>query len=307
MKGDYRWWPMGVREGGVDVKNVFRVWALRAWKGLYSRWMGLFLGVSLALLLGAFGYLLGPIVGQFIREGLSLNIFNFSRDELIALWGIHGTIIAFGLVALSFAWNSIRDIETDPDIIANIAHRLRSIELIAFLLMSNLLIGALVLRTPSQPVPTHIGLPAGILLIVGLGAILNRFWHVLDLLLHNSIDDKVEQYGKDHLSGDFHSPAGDFDTYLGHYFDASRREIDSERPEKLREKLRRVESLLEVLLENDDQMATDTELWDFVFNNYNSIYRRAVAQDNDELEQQVINSQSGVLWISMNQWRNRQS
>ncbi|WP_411967879.1 hypothetical protein [Haloferax sp. YSSS75] len=297
---------MGVLNWPLSVYNILRVAVLRTRKGLYSRRMGLSIGVSTALGLAAFGYLLGPTLNWVIGEKLSLKIFHFDHDVLIALWGIHGTIIAFGLVALSFAWNSIRDIQTDPHIIANISHRLRSIELIAFLLVSNLLIGTTVLRTPAEAVPTQLGLPAGLLLVVGLGAILSRFWYVLDLLLHNSIDDKVEQYGKDHLSGDFHSPAGDFDTYLGHFFEASRREIDSERPEKLRKKLRRVESLLEALLEKDDQMATDTELWDFVHSNYNSLYRRAVAQENEEIEKKVINSHSGILWISMNQWRDRQ-
>jgi len=209
-----------------------------------------------------------------------MKIFNFKRGELTTLWGVHATIIAFGLVALSFAWNSIQDIPTDPDIIAEIAHRLRSIEIISFLLTSNLLIGIVVLRLDGEIVSAKLGTPVSILFFIGFISILHRFWHVLDLLLHNSIDETVEGYARDHLSGDFHSPAAEFDSYLGHFFEASRREIDADRPDKLRKKLRSIEILLEEVV-NKEEAATDTQLWDFVFSNYESLYRRCLMQQNE--------------------------
>ncbi|WP_144049499.1 hypothetical protein [Halorubrum salipaludis] len=307
---------MGVSEEVPDIFDSVRmrlrqgyqklyIILLRAYKGLYSRWWGLFIGCSLALILAIGGYLIGPHIKSILARILHFGIFDFNKSELSTLWAVHATIIGFGLVALSFAWNQIQDLPTDPGIIAEVAHRLRSIEIISFLLFSNLIIGAAVLRLGDGSVPPEIGFPAGILFFASLVFILERFWHVLDLLLHNTLDDNVEKYARDHLSGKFHSPAGDFDSYLGHFFEASRHEIDADRPDQLREKLRRVEILLEVLLEKDETVATDTQLWDFVFSNYDSLYRRSIKQQNEELEEQVVASLSGVYWISMNRWRDQ--
>ena len=294
-----------VHLGLFQVYKKLYILLLRVYKGLYNRWWGLFIGFSLALILAASGYLLGPLIKSFLARMIDFRLVNFSKTELGTLWGVHATIIGFGLVGLSFAWNQIQSLPTDPGIIAEIAHRLRSIEVISFLLVSNLTIGAAVLRLGNEVVPPQIGFAAGILFIASLVFILERFWHVLDLLLHNNLDDNVEKYARDHLSGNFHSPAGEFDSYLGHFFEASRREIDADRPDQLREKLRRVEVLLEVLLEKDESDATDTQLWDFVFSNYDSLYRKSIKQQNEELEEQVVASLSGVYWISMNRWRDQ--
>lgn len=289
-----------------NIMNAVRVTFLRAYKGLYGRWWGLLIGCSLAIILAGAGYFFGPASNLILADTFHLDIFEFKQSELSVLWGVHATIIGFGLVALSFAWNQIQDLPTDPGIIADIAHRLRSIEIISFLLTSNLMIGAVVLRLGGSSVPPQLGFPAGMLFFASLIFILERFWHVLDLLLHNSLDDTVEGYARDHLSGDFHSPAGEFDSYLGHFFEASRQEIEADRPDKLRKKLRRIETLLEMLLEKDSAVATDTQLWDFVFSNYDSLYRRCIKQQNEELEQQLIASLSGVYWISMNHWRDQE-
>lgn len=293
---------MEPREGIRIFINQVRVAVLRFRKGMYSRRWGLFIGFLFATLFFGGGYLVGIGLEYIVGKFLHIKLINFSRNDLTTLWSVHSTIIAFGLVALSFAWNSIQNLPTDPEIIAEIAHRLRSMEVISFLLTSNLIIGIIILWLGENTVPAKLGTPVSVLFFVGFISILQRFWHVLDLLLHNSIDDTVEGFAMDHLSGDFHSPAAEFDSYLGHFFEASRREIDADRPDKLREKLRRVETLLEELT-NADDVATDSQLWEFVFSNYDSLYRRCLIRQNEELEQQLIASLSGVFWITMNNWR----
>lgn len=296
---------MGYREYFALFLSYIRVLILRLYKGIYSRWVGLFIGILSTLILAIIGFVIGPWIGGPVWNFLQLPSFDFKHSELTVLWGVHATIIAFSLVGLSFGWNSIRDLQTDTDIIAEIAQRLRSIETISFLLSSNLLIGIAILRLADTSIPYRLSVPVGLLFIFSLILTLHRFWLVLDLLLYDSLDNKIITLARNHLSGDFHSPVGDFDSYLGHFFDASRREIDEDRPDKLRENLRKVEELLELLLEADQTTATDGQLWDFVYSSYDSLYRRCLNHNNDELEKQVIASLSGVYWITLNHWRNQ--
>jgi len=204
-------------------------------------------------------------------------------------------------VGLSFAWNSIRNLPTRDAIIAEIAYRLRSIETITFLLTANLLIGAGVLLSTDDIVSPAVGVSVGVLLFGSMVLTVRRFWIVFDLLLHNTLDEKVFDFADDALSGRSSGTESEYDEYLGHFFDSCHVEVDRNRPERLQEQFRGVETLLDKLLVVDSSIKDDRQFWGYVFERYDAIYRRCVAQQNPALERQAIKSLSGIYWKTLRQ------
>lgn len=268
--------------------------------GRYSRKAGIGIGILGAMLIAVAGFLASPAAGHIVSDFSVVPPLEFTTGDLSVLWGVHATVITLSLVALSFAWNSVRTLPTTNTIISEVAYRLRSIETISFLLTANLCIGAGVLLATGDVITADIGLPVGALLIVSIGVTVHRFWIVFDLLLHNTLDEKVLDFADAALSGKSRATANEYDVYLGHFFDACRTEIEHDRPERLREKLRGIEQLLDHLLSSNSPLQDDSLFWDYVFGKYDAVYRRAVTQQNPELEKQVIASLSGVYWKTQN-------
>lgn len=291
---------MDLRSGVSRVREAIARLLFRFFTGRYSRKAGIGIGVGGAVLIAGVGYVAGPAVGRIITASPLVLPLQFTTGDLTVLWGVHGTVITLSLVGLSFAWNSIKNLPTTDTIIGEVAYRLRSIETITFLLTANLCIGAGVLLATGNVVTVDIGLPVGTLLIVSIGVTVHRFWIVFDLLLHNTLDEKVFDFADAALSERSRATASEYEVYLGHFFDACRTETERDRPERLREKLRGVEELLDKLLASDSPRKDDNRFWEYVYGKYDAVYRRSVAQQNPELEKQVIASLSGVFWKTQN-------
>lgn len=268
--------------------------------GRYSRKAGIGIGIVAAVLIAIVGYVTGPAVGRIVTASPLVPPLRFTTVELTVLWGVHATVITLSLVGLSFAWNSVRGLPTTDTIISEVAYRLRSIETIAFLLTANLCIGAGLLLATGDVVTANIVLLAWALLVASIGVTIHRFWIVFDLLLHNTLDEKVFDFADAALSGKSRSTASNYDEYLGHFFDESHNEIELDRPERLREKLRGVEDLLDELLSSDSLLKDEKGFWEYVYGKYDSVYRRTIVQQNPELEKEVIASLSGVFWKTHN-------
>lgn len=281
----------------VDEANLTAL-LFRLRTGRYRRAVGVGIGFTGAVLLFVGGYIVGPWL-----EGVASFLVSllFLQGDLTVLWSVHATIIALSLVGLSFAWNSVRNLPTRDAIIAEIAYRLRSIETITFLLTANLLVGAGVLLTTDNVVTSSVGGAVGALLIGSIVVTVRRFWIVFDLLLHNTLDEKVFDFSDDALSGRSRGTESEYDEYLGHFFDGCHVEVDRDRPERLREQFRGVETLLDKLFATDSSLKNDSQFWNYVFGSYDAVYRRCVAQQNPELERQVIKSLSGVYRKTLRQ------
>lgn len=289
-----------LRNGFLRVRSALGGLFFRLITGRYSRRAGIMIGTLGAVLIAGVGYVLGPTVERIVTSFPVVPPLVFTTGDLTVLWGVHASVITLSLVGLSFAWNSVKNLPTTDTIIAEIAYRLRSIETITFLLASNLCIGGGVLLATDDFVTSDIGLPVGALLVASIVVTVHRFWIVFDLLLHNTLDDKVFDFADAALSGKSRATASEYDVYLGHFFDASRTEIERDRPERLREKLRGIEDLLDRLLATQSPLKVDSHFWEYVYSNYDSVFRRSVAQQNPELEKQVIASLSGVFWKTQN-------
>lgn len=291
---------MDIRRGISRVRLAVERLLFRLLTGRYSRRAGIGIGVVGATLIAVAGYVTGPVVGRIVADSPLVPPLRFTSSELTVLWGVHATVITLSLVGLSFAWNSVKNLPTTDTIIGEVAYRLRSIETITFLLASNLCIGAGVLLVTGDVIPADIGLPVGAFLVVSVVVTVHRFWIVFDLLLHNTLDEKVFDFADATLSGKSRATASDYEVYLGHFFDAGRTEIERDRPERLRDKLRGVEELLDKLLDSDSSRKDDNQFWEYVYGKYDAVYRRSVAQQNPELEKQVVASLSGVFWKTQN-------
>lgn len=281
----------------INQANLSRL-LFRLRTGRYRRVAGIGIGFTGAVLLFVGGYVVGPPLADSASFLVSLR---FMQGDLTVLWGVHATIISLSLVGLSFAWNSVRNLPTRDAIIAEIAYRLRSIETITFLLTANLLVGAGVLLTTGNAVTPDVGVSVGALLIGSIVVTVRRFRIVFDLLLHNTLDEKVFDFADDALSGRSRGTESEYDEYLGHFFDGCHVEVDRDRPERLREQFRGVETLLDKLLAADSSLKDDSQFWEYVFGRYDAVYRRCVAQQNPALERQVIKSLSGVYWKTLRQ------
>ena len=291
---------MDLRSSISQVRVTVTHLLFRLLTGRYSRKAGIGIGFIGAVLITVVGYVAGPAVRPIVTDSPVVPPLMFTTGDLTVLWGVHATVITLSLVGLSFAWNSVKNLPTMDLIVEEIAYRLRSIETITFLLTANLCIGAGVLLATDDFVTADIGMATGVLLVVSVGVTVHRFWIVFDLLLHNTLDEKVFDFADAALSGKSRATASEYDVYLGHFFDASRTEIERERPERLRGKLRRVEELLDKLLASDSELKDDERFWEYVYGRYDAIYRQSVAQQNLELEKKVIASLSGVFWKTRN-------
>jgi hypothetical protein len=288
-------------QGGVSrVSTVAFTLFYRLLTGRYSRKAGIGIGLIGGVLTAIVGYLAGSTLKQIVTNTSLIPSLSFTTGDLAVLWGVHATVITLSLVGLSFAWNSVKNLPTTDTIIEETAYRLRSIETITFLFTANLCIGTGVLLATDSVVTADIGTAAGMLLIASAVVTVHRFWVVFDLLLHNTLDEKVFDFADAALAGRSPSTASDFDVYVGHFFDASRTEIENDRPERLREKLRGVEKLLDKLLASESDLKEDRSFWDYISGRYDSVYRRSVVQQNPELEKQVIASLSGIYWKTQN-------
>ena len=284
----------GVSLNRLDLSRLL----FRLRTGRYQRVVGIGVGFLGALLLFVCSY----VIGQPLAEAASgLVSLQFMQSDLAVLWGVHATIISLSLVGLSFAWNNVRNLPTRDVIINEIAYWLRSIETITFLLTANILVGAGLLLTTGAVVPADVGAAVAGLMIGSILVTVRRFWIVFDLLLHNTLDDKVCDFADDALSGKSGGTESEYDEYLGHFFDGCHVEVDRDRPERLREQFRGVETLLDKLLASDASLQDDSQFWNYVFGRYDAIFRRCVAQQNPALEKQVIRSLSGVYWKTLRQ------
>ncbi|MDB9295805.1 hypothetical protein PN414_17940 [Halorubrum ezzemoulense] len=272
----------------------------RIYTGRYSRKVGIAIGFVGAILVAILGYVIGPVAGRVLTSNPLFPPLHFTAGDLTVLWGVHATVITLGLVGLSFAWNSVRNLPTADNIVAEIAYRLRSIETISFLMTANLCIGGGVLLLTGDVVTADIGLPVGTLLIMSIGVTVQRFWYVFDLLLHNTLDEKVFDFADAALSGKSRNTASDYDVYLQHFFDACHDEIERDRPEQVRKKLRGVEELLDKLLSTSSSLKDKSQFWDYVYGKYDALYRRSIDQQSPELMSQVVASLSGLFWQTQN-------
>lgn len=288
-----------VRRSGDEANqsNLPRI-LFRLYTGRYRRAAGIGIGFTGAVLLFVGGYVIGPSLADVASALFSLQ---FTQGELTVLWGVHATLISLSLVGLSFAWNSVRNLPTRDAVIAEVAYRLRSIETITFLLTANLLVGVGVLLTTGDVVTPDVGGSLGALLIGSIIVTVRRFWIVFDLLLHNTLDEKVFDFADDALSGRSQGTESEYDEYFGHFFDRCHVEVDRNRPERLREQFRGVETLLDELLASDSSLKDDSQFWVYFFERYDAVYSRCVVQQNPALERQVIESLSGVYWKSLRQ------
>jgi hypothetical protein len=265
--------------------------------GRYNRETGVLLGFVAALLVAALGYLIGVFVNFISVETPQIPL---QVSKLNLVWSVHATVISLSLVGLSFAWNSIRDLPTSSDIIEEITFRLHSIETITFLLASNLWIGAGILLVDGEYVSTEIAWAVGTLLVVSFVVTVRRFWTVFELLLHNTLDDTVATFADTILANKFDDADERYNAYLDHFFRASRQAIENDRPEQLSTKLSHVEDLLDDLLWHDGEVPDPEQLWRNALSNYESLHRRTIRQQNEELQRQLIKSLSGLFWISTN-------
>ena len=270
--------------------------AIRLWAGRYDRRTGIGIGLLAAVVVTGGGAILGPIVHPFLPV---YPPFSFRTDELHLLWGVHATVISLRLVGLSFKWNSIRGLHTVKEIIEEITFQLRSIESITFLLASNLCIGIGILLSDSTYVSLDVGYAVGLLLVVSFTVTVRQFWVVLDLLLHNSLDETVSRLAENAITGRFGDVDDRYESYLAHFFEKAKKDIDQDRPEQLRETLRYVEELLDQVLWEDSAVFDESQIWHDAINNYEALHRRCIKQQNKELEQQTISSLHGTTLIAL--------
>jgi hypothetical protein len=284
----------------TDLSESGQEFAVRAanrlWAGRYGRRTGISIGVLAAVVLASSGYILGPIVNVYLPISPP---FSFRRSELHLLWGVHATVISLSLVGLSFAWNSVRGLPTVMGIIEEITFRLRSIETITFLLASNLCIGIAILLSDGTHVSLNVGYTVGLLLLVSFAVTVRQFWVVLDLLLHKSLDETVSRLAEDAITGRFEEVDGQYESYLAHFFQQAKKDIDQDRPEQLRETLRYVEELLSQVLWEDSLVFDESRIWHDAINNYETLHRRSIKQQNKELEQHTISSLHGATLIAL--------
>jgi hypothetical protein len=113
---------------------------------------------------------------------------------------VHATIVTLGLIGLTFAWDSIRSLETTPDILAEITTQLYSLEIITFLLMSNALISSGVLVTSGNSVDPAFGYMAILVLLSSLAILGWSYWRVFNLILYNTLDSKVNELAMQELA-----------------------------------------------------------------------------------------------------------
>ena len=272
----------------------------RLWAGRYGRRTGIGIGLLAAVVVAGGGSILGPIIHPFLPV---YPPFLFRTDELHLLWGVHATVISLSLVGLSFAWNSVRDLPTVKEIIEEITFRLRSIETITFLLTSNLCIGVGILLSDGTYVSLGVGYAVGLLLVVSFAVTVRQFWVVLDLLLHNSLDETVNQLAEDAITGRFGEADDQYESYLAHFFRQAKMDIDQDRPEQLQETLRYVEELLDQVLWEDSLVLDESQVWREAINNYEALHRRCIKQQSEELEQRTISSLHGATLIALREER----
>lgn len=270
--------------------------ANRLWAGRYGQRTGLGIGLLTAVVVAGGGYILGPVIHPFLPV---YPPFSFRTGELHLLWGVHATVISLSLVGLSFAWNSVRGLPTVKEIIEEITFRLRSIETITFLLASNLCIGIGILFSDGTYVSLDVGYAVGLLLIVSFAVTIRRFWVVFDLLLHNTLDETVSRLAEDAITGRFGEVDDRYESYLAHFFQQAKKDIDQDRPEQLRETLWHVEELLGQVLWEDSPVLDESQILRDAINNYAALHRRSIKQQNEELEQQTISSLHGATLITL--------
>ncbi len=270
--------------------------ANRLWAGRYGRRTGIGIGLLAAVVVAGGGYIIGPRIHPLLPV---YPLFSFRTNELHLLWGVHATVISLSLVGLSFAWNSVRGLPTVKEIIEEITFRLRSIETITFLLASNLCIGIAILLSDGTYVSLDVGYVVGLLLVVSFAVTVRQFWVVLDLLLHNSLDETVSRLAEDAITGRFGEVDDRYESYLAHFFQKAKKDIDQDRPEQLRETLRYVEELLDQVLWEDSLVLDESQIWHDALNNYEALHRRSIKQQNEELEQQTISSLHGATLIAL--------
>lgn len=258
--------------------------------------MGVLLGFFVATLVAVIGWWFGPVVARAVSQ---VSQIGFRQRGLTTLWGVHATISSLSLVGLSFAWNSVRDLSTRRIIIDEAAYRIRSIETIVFLLTSNLLIGAGALFTTSEFVTASVGGSVGGLLVVSVAVAVRRFWTVFDLLLHNTLDEKTIEFAKNTLIRRPDIAEDEYPEYLGHFFDDCHEAIDQNRSSRLRTQLQHVEDLLEVYLDGSKRFENNTRFLRFVFDTYDSLYRRCVDNRGPVLSREVACSLYGIYLVSL--------
>jgi len=256
---------------------------------------GILIGLAAAVLLAVTGWCAGPIAARVIS---GITPLGFRRRSLTTLWTVHATISSLSLVGLSFAWNSVRDLSTRRVIVDAAAYRLRSIETITFLLAANLLIGGGVLFTTSGFVTSNVGGAVGAVLVGSVVVAVRRFWTVFDLLLHNTLDDKVHEFAESALKPRPQTVEDEYPEYLGHFFDDCQGAIDQEQPKQLREQLREVEDLIQTQFDYDSPFTESSPFWRYVFDTYDDLYRQCVARQNSRLGDEVIKSLYGVYLIT---------
>lgn len=172
-------------------------------RSLYRKTAGqnifIFLGFSKALFIGVVGFFLGTPLDSCSQALIFSNPpITFGTDNLETLWQVHATVISLSLVGLGFAWESLRDLSTRDEIIAELTRRFGSVETIAFLFTSNVLIGLAILLE-NQTVKPKTTFTVSLLFVASLWLAASRFWRVFDVLLFNSLDDKVAEFAEEEL------------------------------------------------------------------------------------------------------------
>lgn len=259
--------------------------------GKYNHEASVLVGILLVLLTAILGFIASLVNGAFF--GLEAPFLN---DELYLIWGVHATVISLSLVALSFAWHSIRQLPTTDEIINELIHRLRSLETITFLLFSNLAIGVCILYSNGEFVDPKISGVVLALLLTTFIITTRRFWFVLDILLHQSLDKNVSEFAESFLKSNLSNDERKYSYYIEHFIIGARSSIENDRPEQLRQNLNEVEDLLADLLWYESDVEDD--IWNATVGNLLSLHRRSLAEQNPELEKRVISSFYGLALIA---------
>jgi len=159
----------------------------------YDRRVSILAGVVIALAVGILGYIFG-------RRSGGWHLIVLQSAEIRSLWVVHATIVTLGLIGLTFAWESIQNLETTPDILAEITTQLYSLEIITFLLVSNALISLGVLATSGDLVDPAFGYMAILVLLSSLAILGWSYWRVFNLILFNTLDSKVNELATQELA-----------------------------------------------------------------------------------------------------------
>ncbi|MFC7134356.1 MULTISPECIES: hypothetical protein [Salinibaculum] len=284
---------VGMTDATAKIARYLAITINRLIAGRYSRREGISIGIVIALLVGLPWYFVVPIIDPVLSP---LPTVSFTTDSLTALWGIHATVITLILVALSFAWQSVRNLPTTPEVVEDLANKLRSIETITFLFAANLLVGLGVILSTGQYVMTDVGLSVGALLLVSVVVTIHRFWVVFSLLLHNTLDETVMKFAAAARTGKYGKASGSYDAYLEHFFDAAKADIEQNRPRRLEDTLGNVTSLMIELDEEDHEVEIDQQLLGFVRDRYLGLHRRSLEKPNEELEDKVITSYGAIFY-----------